>query len=233
MNAKKILIVDDVEFALEQQRSLFARTSCNVITAVNGKEALDAIRRERPDLVIMDLYMPVMNGDECCKIVKEDISLRRTPIIMITSAHKEEEKNRCLAAGCDDFVTKPILKIEPFFDKIKRFINIAVREHVRVPIDAEVSYYFNGKEFSSHVRDIGEGGVFIESVTPLSAGDKIDMIFTIPNTDKLIEANGKVARVIRKSPTLPPTVSPGMGIQFIHVTLEGRRAIAEYVKKSS
>lgn len=230
MNAKKILVVDDVQFSLEQQMSLFIRTNCEVLSATNGQEALDIIRKERPALVVMDLYMPVMNGDECCRIVKSDPELKKTPIIMLTSARKEDDRKRCFDAGCDDFVTKPILKVEPFFEKIKKFVDIAVREHIRVPIDAEVSYFYEGKEYLSRILDVSEGGVFIESAGPLLTGSVINLIFTVPGTDRIIEAEGRVARVINKSIGLPSTVHPGMGIRFLHVTLEGARAVAEYVK---
>jgi len=230
MNVKKILVVDDVQFSLEQQISLFKRTNCEVLSATNGQEALDVIRKEHPALVVMDLYMPVMNGDECCKIVKSDPELRKIPIIMLTSALKEDDSKRCFDAGCDDFVTKPILKVESFFDKIKKLVDIAVREYIRVPIDAEVSYFCDGKEYLSRILDVSEGGVFIESKSPLPVSSVINLIFTIPGTDRIIESEGRVARVINKSIGLPSTVHPGMGIRFLHITLEGARAVAEYVK---
>ena len=174
--------------------------------------------------------MPVMNGDECCKIVKSDPELRKIPIIMLTSALKEDDSKRCFDAGCDDFVTKPILKVESFFDKIKKLVDIAVREYIRVPIDAEVSYFCDGKEYLSRILDVSEGGVFIESKSPLPVSSVINLIFTIPGTDRIIESEGRVARVINKSIGLPSTVHPGMGIRFLHITLEGARAVAEYVK---
>lgn len=206
------------------------RTNCEVLSATNGQEALDIIRKERPALVLMDLYMPVMNGDDCCRIIKSDPELKKTPIIMLTSARKEEDRKRCFDAGCDDFVTKPILKVEPFFEKIKKFVDIAVREHIRVPIDAEVSYYHNGKEYLSRIVDVSEGGVFIESTDHLLIGSALNLIFTVPGTDRIIEAEGRVAMVINKGTGLPSMVHPGMGIQFLHITLEGARAVAEYVK---
>lgn len=225
---KKILIVDDVIFSLLYAKNLVGnRTNAEIITASDGHQALESIRKERPDLVLMDLFMPVMNGDECCRIVKSDPIINKTPIIMLSSARKEEDLKRCIEAGCDDFFSKPILKIEVFFEKLKKFIDIVIREYPRIPIDAEVDYFFAGKEYKGRARDVSEGGILLEDSSVPPQGSLINMMFTIPGTAMSIEAEGKVVRITNST----PGGSSGMGIKFTNVTLEGKKAIVDYTDK--
>ena len=72
---KKILIVDDLEMNLDVCMSVFSRVACKLYTAKNGLEALEITKRIRPDLIILDLHMPEMDGDECCRLIKDDFRL--------------------------------------------------------------------------------------------------------------------------------------------------------------
>jgi len=221
----KILIVDDVEFSLEYAKGLVAnRTNSEIITASNGDQALEMIRKERPDLVLMDLFMPGMNGDECCRIVKSDPAISKTPIIILTPSRKDEDLRKCSEAGCDDFFIKPILKVASFFEKIKRFVDVIVREHPRIPIDTEVDYFTGGKEYMGRARDISEGGLLIETAEALPQGSVINLILAMPGTAMSVEAEGKVVRMINKM----SGGLFGMGVKFLDITLEGRKAIADY-----
>ncbi len=123
MNVKKILLVDDVKFFLELQKSFLKRTNCEILTASNGTEGVELAKKERPDLILMDLYMPEMNGDEACKAIKSDPELKDIPLIMVTKAGEDDEKGRCLLAGCDEFVTKPINRVT-LLDKVRNFVKL-------------------------------------------------------------------------------------------------------------
>ncbi len=109
---KKILIADDVEMMLNLEELLLKKTGCAIIKAKTGTEALKLIQLEKPDIVLLDLIMPEMSGDVVCKFVKNNASLKGIKIIMVTSKGEEEAKQRCLAAGCDHYVTKPINHVE-------------------------------------------------------------------------------------------------------------------------
>jgi len=232
MQAKKILIVDDVKFFIELQKSFLKRTNCNILTASNGREALQLIKAQRPDLVLMDLYMPEMNGDECCKEIKSDPDLKHIPVIMVTKAGEEDEKARCLLAGCDEFVTKPINRME-LLGKVKNFLDVLIREHVRAPIDAEIAFTVGGEEYSSAMHDISEGGMFIVSSSPLAVTSKLILRFKLPNGETIYEAEGDVVRTIDDSPLLPAHIMPGMGIKFSRLPMEAKMAIANYVKEGT
>jgi CheY-like chemotaxis protein len=107
----KILLVDDVAMFLELQKMFLRLSAVRIMTARDGAEALRIAREERPSLIFMDLHMPNMDGAECCSRIKADPALSSIPVVMITSQGREDEKDVCLKAGCDGFMTKPIDRI--------------------------------------------------------------------------------------------------------------------------
>lgn len=231
MSLKKILIVDDSATGLAQFKSIFSRTRCTVIAASDGKDALKKISDERPDIVLMDLYMPEMNGDECCLILKADPSFQDIPVILHTASRGEEERKRCLLAGCDAYLTRPFVDEDILLKTVNKFIDIPIRNHIRVSIDAEVGYFHNGKEYSARMHNMSLTGGFIETAEPLPIGSIINLFFTIPNSANRVEAVVEVIRVIPKDSGSPSTrIVPGIGIRFLTVTWEGKKIIDGYVK---
>ena len=121
----KLLAVDDEELNLDLIELTFTEIEdVEVIRAINGREALDLLPETDPDVVLLDLAMPVLNGFETMKIMKEDACLRKIPVIVITA--NAEEKHRALGLGADDFLAKPVdieeLKLRTFNHvRIKRF----------------------------------------------------------------------------------------------------------------
>ena len=109
MAAKKILLVDDSRTALMMERSILEnRTRYQCVTAMDGVEALAKARKEKPDLVLMDVVMPQMNGFETCKKMREQADTREIPIILVTTRREESYTEAGFASGCNDYITKPI-----------------------------------------------------------------------------------------------------------------------------
>jgi CheY-like chemotaxis protein len=117
----KILLVDDTETILLFLKTLLAGQDFDFLTAKNGAEAIEKARREQPALVLLDIFMPVMDGVEACRIMKGDPELKNIPVIIVTARGEPENVERCLDAGCDDYVFKPIRKLE-LLDKINRLL---------------------------------------------------------------------------------------------------------------
>jgi two-component system cell cycle response regulator DivK len=103
---KRILLVEDEEDNMQILRDLLASTY-ELDEAVNGEKALAAVAAQRPDLILMDIQLPVMDGYEATRRIKADPALRSIPVIAITSYAMGEDEKRARAAGCDDFVAKP------------------------------------------------------------------------------------------------------------------------------
>jgi two-component system, cell cycle response regulator DivK len=105
--SKRILVVEDQEDNRRILRDLLTSAGYEVIQAENGKEALAAAARERPDLILMDIQLPLLDGYEATRRIKADPDLRAIPIIVVTSYALSGDEGKARAAGCDAYVTKP------------------------------------------------------------------------------------------------------------------------------
>jgi CheY-like chemotaxis protein len=109
MSSKKILLVDDSCTARLVNRMIFSQKSNYVLlSAADGKEAVDTARREKPDLILMDIVMPRMTGLEACRILKKDNETSRIPVILLTTRGEEQYVQEGYASGCSDYLTKPV-----------------------------------------------------------------------------------------------------------------------------
>ena len=104
----KVLIVDDVKLNRKILSICLAKDGHTLFTAKNGQEGVELFEKEKPDLVIMDIMMPVMDGYEATRIIKEKAGESFVPIIALTSLEEEKGLAKCIAAGADDFLSKPV-----------------------------------------------------------------------------------------------------------------------------
>ena len=105
--SKRILVVEDQPDNRQIIRDMLAPTDYEITEAENGEEALAAIAKQRPDLILMDIQLPIMDGYEATRLIKTDPNLRSIPIIAVTSYALSGEEKKARAAGCDDYVPKP------------------------------------------------------------------------------------------------------------------------------
>ena len=105
--SKRILVVEDQEDNRQILRDLLTSVGYEVIQAENGEEGLATAARERPDLILMDIQLPLLDGYEVTRRIKADPALRAIPIIAITSYALSGDENKARAAGCDAYVAKP------------------------------------------------------------------------------------------------------------------------------
>lgn len=102
-----ILIVDDEPSIVELVRFTLEDTGVRVVEASDGAEALTLARRVKPDLVLLDVQMPRLNGLEVCRQLRREPALARTLVIMLTAAGQQADRARGLEAGADEYLTKP------------------------------------------------------------------------------------------------------------------------------
>jgi DNA-binding response OmpR family regulator len=122
MDKKNILVVDDEPDILKVTSIRLKRLGYDVLTAVDGRQALDTIRSENPDLVLLDLVMPFMSGAEVCEQIRNDKVLKHIPIILFTargSGAMTAERIKKVAA--DDYIVKPF-DPEELSDKIEKIL---------------------------------------------------------------------------------------------------------------
>ena len=109
MSPSKILLVDDSAVVLMTERMILEQAiACDLITASNGVEAIELANKERPDLILLDVVMPEMDGFEVLQRLRADPETEAIPIIMVTTRSELESMETAFASGCNDFVTKPI-----------------------------------------------------------------------------------------------------------------------------
>jgi two-component system cell cycle response regulator DivK len=117
---KKILVVEDIELNRDLMLQLLDETY-DVVMAVDGADGVRKATEERPDLILMDLGMPVLDGWEATRRIKANDGLRHIPVIAVTSHAMVGDEVTAREAGCDDYVTKPIDEDE-LLAKIRRFL---------------------------------------------------------------------------------------------------------------
>jgi CheY-like chemotaxis protein len=104
----KVLIVDDEPFNVDVLQQELEELGYEAITAFNGKEALEQIKKHQPDLILLDLMMPVLDGFAVLSEIKADAVLRDIPVIIVSAEHDSKSVVKGIKQGADDYITKPI-----------------------------------------------------------------------------------------------------------------------------
>lgn len=121
MTRKKILIVEDNQLNLKLFRDLLDAHDYDTVQTADGREARGLAEQAKPDLIIMDIQLPHISGLDLIKEFKADKKLRNIPIIAVTAFAMAEDEERIRAAGCEDYLAKPI-SIENFVQKIHKYL---------------------------------------------------------------------------------------------------------------
>ena len=108
MSRKKILIVDDSSTILMMEKFILRNDPYVLITATDGEEAVRKAVADQPDLILLDVIMPRMNGFEACRLIRENDASKHIPIIMVTTRGEAANVETGWLSGCTDYVTKPI-----------------------------------------------------------------------------------------------------------------------------
>ena len=124
MNPKKVLVADDEPNIVISLEFLMQREGYAVSVARDGEEALQAVRRERPDLVLLDVMMPRKTGFEVCQAIRADEALQGTRILLLTARGRDTDVAKGMALGADAYVTKPFSTRE-LVDQVKGMLGVA------------------------------------------------------------------------------------------------------------
>lgn len=123
LRAALVLIVDDNPQNVELLHAYLESLDCRLHTATDGVEALASIDTEAPDLILLDVMMPRMSGFQACAKIKSNPATREIPVIMVTALNEVGDIERAVESGADDFLTKPVNKIE-LLTRVKSLLRV-------------------------------------------------------------------------------------------------------------
>ena len=118
----KILLVEDNELNRDMLSRRMIRRGFEVVLAVDGQDGVAAAERERPDLILMDMSLPVIDGWEATRLIRAGAATRHIPVIALTAHAMSGDRDRAIAAGCDDYDTKPV-DLPRLLEKINRLLD--------------------------------------------------------------------------------------------------------------
>ena len=131
-----VLVVDDNEQNLELILAYLEDVDCQTISAANGIEALDIVRKKLPDLVLLDVMMPKISGFEVCRRMKNDPQTADIPIIMVTALNELADIEKAINSGTDDFLSKPVNKWE-LITRVKTMLKL---KHLTDRLERTLAY---------------------------------------------------------------------------------------------
>ena len=120
----KVLLVEDNEMNRDMLSRRLIRRGFQVVFAMDGQQGVDLARSERPDIILMDMSLPVIDGWEATRRVKADDATRSVPVIGLTAHALAGDREKAIEAGCDDYDTKPV-ELDRLIGKIERLIGAA------------------------------------------------------------------------------------------------------------
>ena len=227
----RILLVEDALPLLDLQKSYLKRTTCRVLTARTGSQALKLCRQDPPDLVFLDAAMPDIDGVATCRFLKADPLLGRIPIVIIAAVQRREE---CLRAGCDDVLIKPF-ESSAFLDAVRRFVPLLERRESRIPVSCRVEFSSRVGSYIAYTRDLSAHGLFLKSPRLFALGIRLKMLIHLPalrgrrtaEKPAPLSVEGEVRRILRRSPG--KHLLAGIGVHFVDAPPEILRAIEEFI----
>ena len=228
----KILIVDDLRFFLDVQRSMLSQIDSDILTARSGLEALKIIKKDKPQLVLLDYEMPDLDGVKTCEILKNDPRYKDIPIIIISSEQSDAVEQRCISAGADHYLTKPVDQKE-LVEAVSKLLKVrSSLYYPRATMRTGVYVRFEGKVNKYLSVDISVTGVFLESNDPLAPNATVALHFTIPMPKRDIKVQARVSRVLTIDDMEQYGVFPGMAVEFLDLDLEDRKYIEQYIENA-
>ena len=226
---KSILVADDSEALLAYLPIVLQRMGYNkVIIARNGRNALKLIKALRPDVVLLDIMMPLMDGVEVLRHIKSAEQTSTIPAIMLTTVSDMEKYEKCKKLKCSGYLSKPV-KVTELSDTLNRCITYAggkQRKFLRSVLEKKVAVTYNGEKKEHYGVSISEGGMYIRKVNPFPVGAEINIAIHLK--DEELYLTGKVIHAI---PVREGTFSviPGMTIEFKGLSSGDAAKLKDYI----
>jgi CheY-like chemotaxis protein len=226
--SKRILIVDDSETFLMYLSILLRRMGFDVIPADNGITALKLLRVLMPDVVILDIAMPQMDGITTLRHIKGDEHTSNIPVIMVTVSSNTKNYEECEKLGCTAYLTKPI-KVPDVHSSLNGCMSFGDKQRLllRTLFEKRVSVTHNGVTSEHYAVSLSEGGIYIRMRNPFPVGTELGVRVPLKNRVNL-NMKGRVIYVKGIGGNVFKIV-PGMAVEFRDVSRHDSEALNSYV----
>lgn len=215
------LLPKNAKFSAELHRSFLKRKGVDVVVVKDGEEALGVIRKRRPDIAIVNYYLPKLSGAEVCQQVKADSDLSQIPIVIMTKEYHRADVDQCLAAGCNGVVARSAGP-GAMLQTVVRLVSLPVREYERIPVQIKLWGKRQKDSFIGQSLDLSEDGMLLDTDMPLQVGDVVRLRFYLPRTFEKIDVEGEVVREAAAE------LWNRYGIRFRTIAAAGRPAIRRF-----
>ena len=223
MPATTVLIADDLKTFLRIEKTFLTRAGFEVIAAENGKRAVELALDRHPRLILLDLEMPEMDGAAACAAMRREPSLAFTPILIMSATGGPEVRDRCLKAGCTEFVVKPE-KPEALLELVARMLLERQRKVARMTVLYNEAGAAGGRQVVGMASNLSGTGLFLSTGRPVRAGLVLQLEFLIPKSNHTVTVKGKVTRVTQNTEGTYEA-----GVHFIDLSQSDQRQILDYI----
>ncbi|UCG78399.1 MAG: response regulator [Nitrospirota bacterium] len=218
---RKILIVDPLKSSLEKKVTSLTKQGLQVSGVESAQEALELIRKDPVDVIISELDMPGMNGDELCSSLRKRPELKNISVIL-TGFESQSAKDRSNTCGANAYLSKP-LSPKDLSSQVNDLLNIHGRESYRVLMKVTVKSKIRKESFFCTSHNLSVSGVLLETEKVLEPGVDIECAFFLRSVN--ISVNGEVVREEKKSQDVRL-----YGIKFIDLSQDNRNLIEDFVR---
>jgi CheY-like chemotaxis protein len=226
---KTIVIADDSKTFLMYMSLLLKRLGFQLLTSRNGHEALRLIRLNPVDLVMLNVYMPILDGIETLRLIKSDSRISHLPVIMVSADMSPETMKVCQDFGCRDFLPKPV-KVDRLHAAIQESFFLQgghCRQHIRTSCSRKIMVEFRGDQRHYYTETFSEGGVYVRTRNPLLVDSAV--VVSLDLDDGRRRYKGKVIYVKNEVGDFS-TLSPGMAIQFVELSSQDTLELNSFMK---
>ncbi len=227
-NKKVILLIDDSETFVMYMAILLKRMGYDILPAKNGVEALKLLNILPPDLVMLDIQMPVVDGIKILAEIKKNENTSAIPVIMLSSDAKSETVEKCMSLGCSGYLTKPVM-LEDLHYVIQDVFFRAIgwkRKHIRVQHVSQVTLIKSEERFDLFTETLSQGGMYVRKKNPFPVGTQVKALLEVEgevlDLDGMVIYNKGIYGDFFKIP-------PGMAIEFTGVSEKTSAMLTGYV----
>jgi CheY-like chemotaxis protein len=221
----KVLLVDDTRLYLDLEGSFFTRQDCKVFTTTSGLKALEIVQNESPDLVMLDIYLPEMDGFRVLERIREDKGIK---LVAIGLRDQEEDGRLCRRMGVDAFLVRPVTKND-LIGTASKLLNMPLRVDARVQVEIEVFADQKKAKYFGKSRDISAGGTYVQSEKEIKPGSQALLSFSLPGWADIFSVESRCLRV----DTIPREGKPlfGLAFQFAGISSFEKEKIEVFVNQ--